>query len=316
MRTIHGALAGLAGLAMMVATPVIAAPPQAPTATQTTLYKSLMELNGVTLNVRNVVTATRSSVEASLLTRSKKDAFTPAQLARLRALSDAEFAKAEGALVDAIATAQAGAFTTDELAQLIAANTTPEAATFMRAKFENGDANAAEVQRYMNEAAVSVIKSFNESVPVETSYDDGNTKIDRERLALARKLMAVEGSEALSRQFVSRQHILLVLDEAVRHLNVKKPTPEQKERLQAIADQVEDTLEDRIIDMNARAFAGKFGSSELNRLIQAMDNPAQKKLTAMRLADDGSLDAGASKRLQAASNAVVKAFEAEFPPPA
>jgi hypothetical protein len=79
---------------------------------------------------------------------------------------------------------------------------------------------------------------------------------------------------------------------------------------------VEDTLEDRIIDMNARAFAGKFGSSELNRLIRAMDNPAQKKLTAMRLADDGSLDAGASKRLQAASNAVVKAFEAEFPPPA
>jgi hypothetical protein len=89
----------------------------------------------------------------------------------------------------------------------------------------------------------------------------------------------------------------------------------EKKRLADIAASAQTVLEDRIVDLNARAQARALAADDLASLSKAMDNAAQKKLTAFRLADDGSTDVATEKRIQKARDTVASAFWREFPPP-
>ncbi len=128
------------------------------------LYKQLMELNGVARSVRNSLDATKASTRAIVLERAGKTALTPAEDARYNTVADTILKNTEASVIDEIARVQSQSFSAEEIQQLIAANSSVAAAKYNAGKFTAPDSNADEIQTYMVEAVVKIVKTFKESV--------------------------------------------------------------------------------------------------------------------------------------------------------
>ncbi|HTN42076.1 MAG TPA: hypothetical protein VLZ84_13040, partial [Asticcacaulis sp.] len=127
------------------------------------LYKQLMELNGVSRNVREVITNTKTATRLIVIDRAGLTTLTPEQDARYNQIADKILLDTQNSLIENIAEAQAPAFSSDEIQQLIIANSSIAAAKYNAAKFMQQDALAGEVQTYMVEAVIRIIKTFTES---------------------------------------------------------------------------------------------------------------------------------------------------------
>lgn len=128
------------------------------------LYKQLMELNGVARSVRNTLDATKASTRTIVLGRAGKSTLTPAEDARYNAIADSVLKDTETSVIDEIARVQSQSFSAEEIQQLIAANSSVAAAKYNAGKFTAPDNNADEIQTYMVEAVVKIVKTFKESV--------------------------------------------------------------------------------------------------------------------------------------------------------
>ncbi len=128
------------------------------------LYKQLMELNGMSRNIRLVMNNTKTATKLIVLQRAGSAAMTADQDARYNTIADGVLKDTESSLIDDIAKAQSQSFSTDEIQQLIVANSSIAAAKYNAGKFQSPDANAQEIQGYMVEAVIKIIKSFTSSV--------------------------------------------------------------------------------------------------------------------------------------------------------
>ncbi|MDV6331785.1 hypothetical protein [Asticcacaulis sp. 201] len=127
------------------------------------LYKQLMELNGVSRNVRQVITNTKVATRLVVIDRAGLTALTPEQDARYNKIADAILIQTQNDLIEHIAEAQAPNFSVDEIQQLITANSSIAAAKYNAGKFMSQDDSAAQVQNYMIEAVIRIIKTFTAS---------------------------------------------------------------------------------------------------------------------------------------------------------
>jgi hypothetical protein len=128
------------------------------------LYKQLMELNGMSRNVRMVLAGTKTSTRLIIIDRTGTDHLTPDQDAKYNKIADTVLKDTESSLINDIAKVQSANFSTEEIQQLITANASVAAAKYNATKFLNPDANAQQVQTYMVDAMIKIIKTFTESV--------------------------------------------------------------------------------------------------------------------------------------------------------
>lgn len=130
-----------------------------------------------------------------------------------------------------------------------------------------------------------------------------------ERTALAIAVFKVDGTDALIRHFVETEHMKLIIAEVARHIDFSKLSDSDKYRLAAIAASVQAELEDKIVRISAVQTAQLLSKPELLQLMAAFDTDAQRKLTAMRLNDDGKTDSLAELDIRLAQYQIVKQFE-------
>lgn len=128
------------------------------------LYKQLMQLNGITRGVRTALDATKAQTRLVVLERAGKAAMTPVEEARYNTVADAVLKETEANVLDSIARSQSQSFSADEIQQLINANASVAAAKYNAGKFVTAQDGTEEVQSYMVQAVVKIIKTFKDSV--------------------------------------------------------------------------------------------------------------------------------------------------------
>ena len=131
-----------------------------------------------------------------------------------------------------------------------------------------------------------------------------------ERISLAETVFHVDGTEDVIRHFVDTEHMKLIIAEVANHIDINKLSETDKYRLSAIAAVAQTELEDKVIRMNAGIQADNLSKPELMQLIVAYDIDPQRKMTQMRLNDDGKQDRAAELDIQISQYQIVKAFEA------
>lgn len=130
-----------------------------------------------------------------------------------------------------------------------------------------------------------------------------------ERIALVRTIYRVDGTDALVRHFISTQHMRLIITEVNNHVNIASLSDPEKYRLAAIAAAAQTELEDKVLNMDARLQAQSLSKPELMQLIAAFDSEAQRKLTELRLKDDGKLDRRIELNIAAAQIQILQRYE-------
>lgn len=128
------------------------------------LYKQLMEINGQSRNIRNVIGNTKATTLAIVIERSGQSALSAADGARYESIASSILGQTEATLINDIAVAQSASFSTDEIQQLIAANSSVAAAKYNAGKFTQSQSNTQQIQQYMVEAVIKIIKTFQESM--------------------------------------------------------------------------------------------------------------------------------------------------------
>ncbi|WP_333591636.1 hypothetical protein [Brevundimonas sp.] len=300
---------GCFALTIAAALPATAAA-QAPSDRQVALYRDLMEANGVAHNARQAVAAMRAAVAQSAVER-KGSPLTSAEQTRLDAVTASVFsAELENVLND-IARTQSTGFTEAEISELITVNQSPAAVRYNAARFEGADTEGAEIQNYMVDAVVASINTYNAGAaptPAAANPSDADTALIQ-RIALARSLLEADGTAETAISFVRKNHRILIAREINKHIEVNTLPAEDRARLTTIINAELATLTDRILQLSAVRYAQTFSRAELAGLIAAYDIEAQRKLTAMRISDDGSLDRRAEAALQAATQRALTTFE-------
>ncbi len=128
------------------------------------LYKQLMELNGMSRNIRAVLDNTKTTTRLVVIQRSGSPSLTPEQDARYNQIADSVLKDTEAKLIDNIAQTQAASYSADEIQQLIASNSSVAAAKYNAAKFADQAGTTSQVETYMVEAVIKIMKTFKESV--------------------------------------------------------------------------------------------------------------------------------------------------------
>ena len=128
------------------------------------LYKQLMELNGMSRNIRNVLDNAKTTTRLIVIQRSGSDHLTPEQDARYNQIADTVLKDTETKLIDEVAQGQATSYSADEIQQLIASNASVAAAKYNAAKFVDQSGNASQIENYMVAAVIKIMKTFKQSV--------------------------------------------------------------------------------------------------------------------------------------------------------
>ncbi len=130
-----------------------------------------------------------------------------------------------------------------------------------------------------------------------------------ERIALARTVFKVDGTDELVRHQISTVLMKIIIGEVAKHIDFNKLSEANKYRLSAIAASAQTELEDKVLNLDARAEANYLTKQDLTLLIVAYDNDAMRKQTRLRLADTGKTDSDDALDLTMAQIQIVKAFE-------
>lgn len=266
------------------------------------LYRQLMELNGTSHNVRVIMTNTRKGVLDVIV--AEKGALTAADQTRFDAQADAAFATLTEQVLNLIASEQAPLFTDAEIRSLVAANTGPAAAGYNAAKFREQENSAAEVQSYMVESVVEIIRNFQAA----TDVPPGAITPDDVPTAQALRLMDIDGTSAIVRHFVGQVHMPMILQEVAKYIEVGTLSADDTVRLARLSETSKQKLASRILLRNARNYGQALSATDLATLITANDTEAQRKLTRMRIEDGGATDARSEELMKAAVNELAGAF--------
>lgn len=130
-----------------------------------------------------------------------------------------------------------------------------------------------------------------------------------ERIALARTVFKVDGTDELVRHFVATQMMKIVIVEVAKYIQIGKLSDSDKYRLSAVAAAAETELEEKVLNLDARVEATYLSKQDLTLLIVAYDNDAERKQTRLRLADNGQTDRDGALDINMAQIEIVKAFE-------
>ncbi|MFT3995827.1 MAG: hypothetical protein QM667_00345 [Asticcacaulis sp.] len=130
-----------------------------------------------------------------------------------------------------------------------------------------------------------------------------------ERTDLARRLLEVDGTEAIIRHFVSQVHMRLIVGEVGKYIDLNALNETDRYRLATIVATTSTELGDKILLLTARNHAQNLSKDDLSYLAQVNDTDAQRKLTQMRIDDTGELDKNAELVMQIAALRIVQEFE-------
>ena len=172
---------------------------------------------------------------------------------------------------------------------------------------------SADLERQTAQAIIAAYQTPNGAAADQVALNADAAATDpllEERISLAETVFQVDGTEDLIRHFVATEHMKLVIDEVARHIDFTKLSDTDKYRLAAIAAVAQTELEDKIIRMNALIQANNLSKPELMQLVVAYNIDAERKLTQMRLTDNGKEDDAADLDLHIAQYQIVKAYEA------
>lgn len=167
-----------------------------------------------------------------------------------------------------------------------------------------------------HQSAQAVITAFQQ--PAKTTAEQAATLAAdlasanpalEERVGLARAVFQIDGTDAIIRHFVATEHMRLIITEVANHIDFSKLSESDKYRLSAIAAAAQAELEDKIINLNAVIQANNLTKPELLQLLAAYDSEAQRKLTHLRLNDDGKIDRSSELDIHLAQYQIVKAYE-------
>jgi hypothetical protein len=301
---------GCAAISAVSALPTVAAA-QEVSAQHISLYRDLMEANGTTPNIRNVIATTRATTTQTLMDR-KGSPLTAEERAHLDRLFARILGPVEEQIVDSIARFQAPQLTEADISQLILARRSPAAVLYEAERRAGSPEETAAVTAFMVDAVVSIIKVFRGDGPhtaASTPPDDADAAL-RQRISLTRHLLDVDGTAEITANFLNNVYRPLISAEVSKYIEISSLSEPDRARLAAITAIEQQTLTDRILDQSATRIARRIGRSDIATLIATYDTDAERNLTALRLSDDGSLDAAAGQALQAASTRIIAEFEA------
>lgn len=265
------------------------------------LYKQFLALDGIEQNLQETVAAyktdTRNAIADAIF---EVEFLTPEQEAEFDAVAGPIFSEVQAQILDDIARAQAGTFSTAEINTLIAASGRPAAQKYKRLAAAPQADMPDKVQALMVDSVVNIIATFKGETPRAEKPAPGTSPAER--------LMQVDGTAQLTRDTVARDHMALIIQEVGNYIAINSLNDADRQLLAEIAAVEAERLTDNLLKINARMFAAGLTGAELDELIAAYDTPAQKKLTSVRAADDGSVDAKAARRLNNAVDRVHAAY--------
>lgn len=164
----------------------------------------------------------------------------------------------------------------------------------------------------MVDAVVRTIKKFRgeQQAAIDALEFTAPDAAHNDRCVMALKLMQVDGTDELVRHFVRTAHSKLVANEVGKHIDASTLSESDRYRLAAISAVEENILADRIVSLSVVSQARALSMDDLVALIAAFDITAQKKLTEIRLNDDGATDREAGLII----NEIAAKVLAEFKP--
>ena len=271
------------------------------------LFRQLMELNGTSQNARQVITNNRKVI-LEAIEADRGGALNDADRARFDTLADAAFASLTEQVLNLIAADQSPGFTEAEIRTLIAANSGLAAATYNAAKFKNEAEGAEEIQGYMVDSVVEIIKAFEDSSTIAslTPLSD-----EPARVVQAADLLVKDGTEQVVDHFVGSVHRGLIFGEVEKYIDVPALSDAERARLDGVVKVSIDKLSDRILRRSARLYGQALTREQLTTLIAANDTPAQRKLTRLRVEGGDAADARAGEMIMAVANELATAFRVE-----
>ena len=167
------------------------------------------------------------------------------------------------------------------------------------------------VSRIVFPSLSEVLAASEDPTPFSTTPEDPapTDPALAERMALARRLMLIDGTDDRVRQSVSRVHIKRIVLEVNKYIKINQLSENERFHLSNIVTAQTTKLGDRILDLYARHFAALMSNEDLLQLIHDLDIAPQKKQTRALLTDTDSLDRQADLELEIAKLQIVKTFE-------
>ena len=167
----------------------------------------------------------------------------------------------------------------------------------------------AALDKQTAEAVTALYENRTADQAARPAADDVSDPALAERIGLARALFRVDGTDALIRHVVETEHMKLIIAEVARHIDFSKLSESDKYRLAAIAANAQAELEENILNLSAAQTAQLMTKPDLLQLLAAFDTDAQRKLTAVRLGDNGKTDSLAELDIRLAQYQIVKQYE-------
>ncbi|MDC7676005.1 hypothetical protein [Asticcacaulis machinosus] len=131
-----------------------------------------------------------------------------------------------------------------------------------------------------------------------------------ERVELMRKLFEVDGTDEITRHFINNVHMRLIILEVNNYIDINSLSENDKYRIATIAAVAASELGDKVLNLGARQHALYLTRDEILQLTADLSNSAQKKLTYIRMNDDGAVDKRAEIDMQIAALKIIQAYEA------
>lgn len=165
------------------------------------------------------------------------------------------------------------------------------------------------------DTAQAIVRAFHPAGTADQAASDaaddtttGDPALD-ERIALARTVFKVDGTDDLIRHFVASQMMKVVIGEVAKHIDISKLSETDKYHLSAVAAAAQTELEEKVLNLDARVEANYLSKADLTLLIVAYDTDAQRKQTQLRLGDTGRSDRAAALDITMAQFQIVKTYE-------
>jgi hypothetical protein len=128
------------------------------------LYRQLMDLNGTATNIRLIMSNAKDIIRTIVIERAGVTTLSAEQMVKYNQIATRILKETENTILQDIALAQSRSFSEDEIKQLISVNSTVAAAKYNSGKFSSSAAMSEQVQSYMVDAVVKIIKTFKQTI--------------------------------------------------------------------------------------------------------------------------------------------------------
>lgn len=264
------------------------------------LFLQLMELDGSAQNIRNILEGAKAEAAIGIAAElNGSDTLTAEQQAVFDEAAGPAFSFAGDRILSDVAGTQAEALTREDIEALIAANSTPAARRYNELRNNPPAVYDAAVQDLMVNAVVNIVRDFQEGT-APAPAEPGTS--------LAHQLLEADGTNDVTWALIESSHMPMILQEAGRYIDFSALSETDNARLTTLAETEMLRLSIEIANLNAGIYGEEMSAEDLAALVAAYDIPAQKKLTQVRVQDDGSLDMRAQILIDGAAAKVYERF--------